>query len=437
MTLSERVARRFLADQIANPREALEKFNRRVDDFCKYEVDAVRDLPKLKAYVAEHIRALQAGGSKDDFAKARGMSDELTKTSRERQNIAYELRTGIWFDMTQAPGRLLFWAIMQQFLLPPALRKSIEKAAKFWAKSSVRAPKIKAMRGTYDADVEYLEAYLAIGGELRKQAMNAQAAITKGQAHSDPAVAAKTKIHVGSFDVVNTGGFDDEMMKRVAEVVGKAEQALTAHGLGKICYGDVLVSKSIHRANTAAFYILASDEMFVRADLPVNEETVLTVCHELAHRLQHKFLASKTRDIDSLYQQLRNHSILSDTPLPKFGEEVVYEGKKMKVIDTDYRRRSVKIQEAEPVCFACGKPVEGHQPDAEHKAPILRRVVYTMPATIFYKLKGQEVARDPMDFITAYAKSGGPNENFAEMVSYYCLNKLPKNQTDLLEPILL
>lgn len=436
MTSSERVARRFLADQIANPREALERFSRAVDDFCKNEVDAVRDLPVLRAYVAESIRASEAGGSKDDYAKTREIGAELTKTSRERQDIAYTLRLGTWFPRIQTAGRLLFWAILQQFLLPPALRKSIEKAAKFWSKSRVNAPKIKSTRGTYDADAEYLEAYMAVGSELRKQVMNATAAITKGQAHSDPAVAAKTKIHVGSFDVVNTGGFDDEMMKQVAEVVGKAEQALTAHGLGKVCYGDVLVSKSIHRANTAAFYILASDELFVRADLPVNEETVLTVCHELGHRLQHKFLAGKTRDIDSLYQQLRNHSILSDAPLPKRGEEVVYEGKKMKVIDTDYRRRSVKIQEAEPVCFACGKPVEGHQPDAEHKAPIVRRVVYTMPATSFWRLRGQAVQADPLDFITAYAKSGGPNENFAEMVSYYCLNKLPKTQTDLLEPII-
>jgi hypothetical protein len=228
-------------------------------------------------------------------------------------------------------------------------------------------------------------------------------------------------------------------MKRAAEVVEKAEKALTAHGLGKVCYGDVLISKTVNRTkNIAAFYIVNSDEMFVRANTPEDWDTVKTVCHELAHRLEYKFLSSKTHEIASLYRQINTHSsFLSDTSLPKLGETVLYEGKQMKVVDTDYRRKSVKVQEdAEPRCFACGQPVKGHQPDAEHKTPIIRKEFYTMPAAMFYKLQGKEMEVDPMDFVTPYAKRGGPTENFAEMVAYYVLGKLPKKQIDLLEPII-
>ena len=37
---------------------------------------------------------------------------------------------------------------------------------------------------------------------------------------------------------------------------------------------------------------------------------------------------------------------------------------------------------------------------------------------------------------TPYAEKGGPNENFAEMVAYYALGKLPPGLVELLEPIL-
>ena len=75
-------------------------------------------------------------------------------------------------------------------------------------------------------------------------------------------------------------------------------------------------------------------------------------------------------------------------------------------------------------------------PDEEHKFPIARKEVVTMPAAMFFKLKGVEQKVDPLDFVTHYAKKGGPGENFAEMVSFYALGKLPQAQLDLLLPIL-
>ena len=50
--------------------------------------------------------------------------------------------------------------------------------------------------------------------------------------------------------------------------------------------------------------------------------------------------------------------------------------------------------------------------------------------------KTPETTGTGLNFITAYAKSGGPGENFAEMVSFYALGKLPKEQVELLLPLL-
>jgi hypothetical protein len=86
----------------------------------------------------------------------------------------------------------------------------------------------------------------------------------------------------------------------------------------------------------------------------------------------------------------------------------------MRVVDTDYRRKSVSL-----------KPVEES------------KYTYKMPVQQFNELTGKgAVANDPMEFITAYAKRGGPAENFAEMVSFYAVGKLPKEQVELLEPLL-
>ena len=211
---------------------------------------------------------------------------------------------------------------------------------------------------------------------------------------------------------------------------------MTSHGLGKTCYGDVLVSKSLtQKKSVAAFYILASDEMFIRADTPDNWDTVRVVCHELAHRLDHKFLSSKKSEIEKLYWTINNNAM--DIKLPKRGETCLYEGKPMIVTDLDFRRMSVTIiEDAPPKCFACGQPVAGHQPDAEHKAPILRQRAYVMPAETFYQLQGKEVDPSKITFITNYAKENAA-ENFAEMVSFYVLGKLPPHLVALLEPILM
>lgn len=405
LPLADRIARRFLGDAIADPKEQLTLFAAAVQSIAKWEDAAKRDSPKIQAFIEAH--------NAKDYEQSRRLSDELTASSRARFDIELLLSGSWWYPRIAIHARKLFWAILQQYVLPRNLQKSVEAANKFYSKNRINRFKPKSMAGSYDAAKEYLEAYLKIIGELHKHVMNAEAAIAKGQLHSDPTVAVKTKIRIGSFDVVNTGGFDDDKMKQAAEVVSKAEKAMTAHGLGKVCYGDVLVSKAIQAKKTvAAFYLPSSDEMFIRADVPSDWDTVRIVCHELAHRLEHKFLASKKAEIAELYRSLSHYEIVG-REYPKLGETFESAtGEKGKVINHDRRRRTVHVK-------------------LDMDAPNLYHVV---PVALWSKFLGQQ-EESGEGFVTPYAGKD-PSENFAEMVSFYVLGKLPEPLKARLEPIL-
>lgn len=422
MSTSERVLRRFMADAIADPKVALEKFKTWLNSFSQGEVVARADLPKLHAYNAI-MSERGPNGTILAPEKLKPIGDDLMKTNRERHAIMYELRSGNWFHYGRSAGaHTLFWALLQQYMMAPSLRKAIEGASRFWSKTRVLAPRIKSRLGTYDAEEEYLTAYLKLLADVQKQAMNAEAAIAKGQLHSDPEVAAKTKIHVGSFDLVNTGGFDDKTMQRVVEVVGKAEKAMTEHGLGKVCYGDILVSQTIRSKKTiAAFYMLSSDEMFIRANTPDEWDTVKTVCHELGHRLQTKFLHGKTAAIRTIYTKLLSEQSTArwDPPkgYPKPGDTGEYKGHQVVLRKIDLHRQKIEFAEVKPMGEAAS--------------------VYTAPVGLWFKLKGIDphMIEDYKGFVTKYA-STDPDENFAEMVAYYVTNRLPKPQIPLLEAVL-
>jgi hypothetical protein len=263
---------------------------------------------------------------------------------------------------------------------------------------------------------------LKLSETLQAQIANAEAAIVKGQLHSDPEVAVKTKIQVGGFTIVNTGGFDDETMHKAAEVVEKAEKALTGHGLGKVCYGDILISKSINRKkNVMAFYVISSDEMFVRADIPADPDHVRYVCHELAHRLDHKFLPSKKKAKAELYYKIRFSA--EKPPLPHIGDEVPYQGKTLKVHGYG-EHNSIKMVD----------PSE-QGVEAAPGSPLQLKHQYTAPLETVARWMGWKPKDTSLGFVTHYA-STDIDENFAEMVSFYVLDKLSKPLTELLEPIL-
>jgi hypothetical protein len=284
-----------------------------------------------------------------------------------------------------------------------------------------------------------VQLYLDFLEDFRKHERLFGLALQQGKAHATDE-ASTTRLKAGPFILVNTGGFDMDTMMAAAKLVEEAAKRMDSIGLGKVCYGDVLLSNRLAgKATVAAFYVVASDEMFVRADLRTTEDTVRVTCHELTHRLEHKFLAGKEREIAQLYAKINTHSgFMSNTEMPAFGAPLTYKGELWKVVDRDTRRRSVKLAPANPLrCFVCAeKGRKEHVPDEEHKFPIARKETIVMPAEHFYKMQGMEQKVDPLDFITNYAKKGGPSENFAEMVSFYAIGKLPKEQLDLLLPIL-
>lgn len=413
MNLSARVLRRF-ADQIADPKEKLATFQAAVAKFGGAEEQIKKELPRLREAAEEQDRAYKEwkqSGMKGRFE--RDVPDDLKATSSVRRDVYSVVRSGGWFEALHGTGQRLFLAILQQYALPPKLQKAIESAAKFWSKTRIVSPKPDWTKAQVEIDIIFGEAYLKIIAELSKQAANAEAAIVKGQLHSDPK--SNTKTHVGGFDVVNTGGFDEETMKKAADVVAAVEKVMTAHGLGKVCYGDILISKTIDRKKSVmAFYLTSSDEMFVRADLPEGANTLRYVCHELAHRLEHKFLKDKQADITALYRVIRD-TRAGKLEMPNEGDTVVYNGTKMAVIDYDFKHEAVVIR-------AAPEPSSPVQP------------AYVMPVKVFYQLQGKEIDTG-LDFITPYARTDA-GENFAEMVSFYVLGKLPKNQVDLLEPVL-
>jgi hypothetical protein len=409
--LARRIASRVLrGDVIADPKEQLHRFQTLVDLYTKREEFARAELVRLK----EVIRLISS-----EPEKARPLVQELKHTSNERRAIWYELRESPSFKAIQPTASALFWAILQQYVLPSQIQRGIEAASRLWSKKKITI-RPKHQFGTYDMDAEYLEAYLKMCLEMRTQVSSAQAAIVKGKLNSDPEVAATVRFPAGSFVVVNTGGFNDKVMKSAVDLAHKAEQAMRGIGLARVCYGDILISKTINnRRNVAAFYLHKNDEMFVRANIPDDWNTVRVICHELTHRLVNKFLQGKTAEIRAIYRTLKTQDFITseripDELLPKVDETLVERGMTLVVVDVDKYNGKVKMR------------AEG-EPNAR----------FSLPIEAWLQRKGIEphLRPDFRGFITHYA-STDQEENFCEMVSFYAIGKLPKSQVELLLPVL-
>jgi hypothetical protein len=441
VVLASRVAERSKrADSFGDPGDLLAQFKRAVAKYAEKEamakkyVEAFAEVTKLQAEgaPAEKIKAVR------ENALVQTIEESQDGKRRKERDLSYEITT---HSMQHGWGKIqdvaqnLCWAILQQLVLPPKPRKAIEAIAKFYA----RTPRFSTRGRTYEeARAKAVQIYLDFLEDFRKQEKVFEIAISQGKQHAGEGEGA-TRFKAGPFTLVNSGGFSTEQMQNIAKLAEEAAQKMAGIGLGKVNYGDIILSNRIERPNWAAFYVVAKDEMFIRADSKVNMDTVRVLCHELTHRLEHKFLQGKEHEISQLYSTINTHTgFMSETELPAFGASVPYKGEPWKVIERDTRRRSVKLAPANPLrCFVCAEKGRAeHEPDEEHKFPIARRETIVMPAAMFFKLNGVEQKVDPLDFITGYAKKGGPGENFAEMVSFYAIGKLPKEQLDLLLPIL-
>lgn len=405
--IASRVYRRFLAATIGDPAELLGVFRERIlAKVCAFEHEARIELPKIR----EVVQTAASGG---DVTR---LVEHLAPTAKIRSEIR-DLMQGYWYAYRQREAEELCHALLQQYELPAPIRKKIELASRFWSKSRFVAPRTKAPRRSPEYDLVHLEAYLKLCDEVHAQERVFDEALRVGRRGDD--VDAVRKLPAGPFSVVNTGGFDEETMKNVAEIVKKAAGFMQDAGLGKVCYGDVLVSQTIsNNRNVLAFYLPAHDEMFVRANLRGDFDTIQTVCHELAHRLSSKFLASKQRAIESLYRALKRQEDLAlDDPKlrPTIGEVVSEKGKRFKVTGVGIWDNKIKLEPLDEAPLAEGT-----------------RATYSTSIAGYHRMKGTAVVTP---FVTTYAKRSA-EENFAEMTSFYAMGKLPEALKGPLEAIL-
>lgn len=322
------------------------------------------------------------------------------------------------------PGHKLFLSILQTYTLPPALRKKVEMASRLYLKET--NPRFKNRGLT--SYLEYIRVYEKYMALLQAHLATAKEAIAKGKEHSEGGEGGEgaTKMKVGPFTLVNTGGFSEKQMQEVADVVQKVTAYAQSSGVGDVCYGEIQVTNTISQAKTLAFYLIASDEMFIRANVKGTTDTVQVVLHELGHRYDRKFLKDKNGPA-VLYRILegqersRKWDAPKKMPKPNPGDTLKSKGKTYVVTQVlpDYKAG-----------FKVYLSLEG-QPSS----------TATVPLEGFWELKGEKSRKfeeDPeyIGFVTNYAKTGGPGENFAEMFSYYCLGKLPVKQSVPFEQLL-
>lgn len=317
------------------------------------------------------------------------------------------------FPKIASPGHKLFLSLLQTYVLPPGLRKKVEVASRLYLKPKAPNPPKKSLYGGID-NIVYYEKFMA---GLQTHLEVAKQAIAKGKTHAEGGEGA-TKIKVGPFTIVNTGGFDEKVMNNIADVMKKATELAKSSGLGEVCYGEVQVTNTVSRSNVLAFYLVKSDELFVRANVKATRDSVQTVLHELGHRYQKMFLKNDG-GVAQLYRTLdgqerrKQWGLEKKVKKPDPGDTVEAKGQVYVVEMTLPDRRGYKVH-------------LHYQSDPKRKA--------TVPLETFWQLKGQKARNfdeDPnyIGFVSDYAKRGGPDENFAEMFSYYCMGQLPVLQS--------
>jgi len=305
----------------------------------------------------------------------------------------------------------LFLALLRGYTMVPTDRKVIERAIRTFSKR--RDPRIKPEKS--------IETYLKVLEEYRAFLNAARRVLVGGQAHSEET---QTTYSAGPFTLINTGGFSEATMLEAVKVVTKAAQQLTRKGLAKVCYGNVQITNTVGRSTRVlAFYRKDEDALYVRANLKGKlGPAVLSVTHELAHRLHFKFLKSKDRDIQLIYRQLgrkdeeRKHALTNDrSKWPARGDTYVEKGVTYVVENIDYSARSraglvVVLKRRDDPTRGARLPLSTY---IEEKHPELKSATFVSP----YAATDHE-------------------ENFAEMVAYYCDDALPAEQVQMLGAVL-
>lgn len=312
--------------------------------------------------------------------------------------------------------------ILQELELPPKVRAKMEAWSRYFARS--KPPSIgKSHPGSYnDAQRAYYAAHVKKYAQLM---LDIHEARRVGVPHGvcatvDPARA----VMAGPFTLVNTGGFSAEKMADVKAVVERAVKLIEAKGVGVILYGDIYVTNTISRARVAAFYEPDTDELFVRANIKRDADTTRTVIHELGHRLDFMFMRTRSYNValDKLYGKVRSAHRNQMYERARELSETIHRGDAITIKGTTYR---VVLIEPKIVRLK----VDGAPPD--------KVWTHRIPKESFAQIKAGNNTR-PQGFgafVTKYA-SKNAIENFAEMFSFWAMEKLsPEHTAWLVEAI--
>jgi len=366
------------------------------------------------------IPAIQAAREKIAIWRATPQEEGmLDKTARSVNGLRFDLEV----SLRSTPTRFrhawgLFVGILRHYKLSPADRRNAEAASRFFHRTNV--PKVPYGKGG-----DYFTRAEAVFDRFEKEqraiAEYAEVAARILAAGGWAGAGEEGKLKAGPFLLVNSGGFKPEVMEIVAQAVREASKLMEAKGLGMACYGEAHVVGRLGGANQVAHYMPDTDTFFLRVIKRREMEYVRNVIHELAHRLISRFLPPEGR-------KLMKAIYFRETTRAKFAKYGT-----MEEVGEDAPRVGETISEGghEYVVTEVGESrVWMHKQggDATHKL--------WMSKEAFARTKQRLRGTVPkVGFVTKYAGKD-EDENFCEMVSYYCDGTLPKEQADLLEPVL-
>ncbi len=377
-------------------------YDRRKPEDYNYDRRKVADVEDVASMLSSLQRALDIGDKKLSELNA-APSDSMTVPR------AMAFVPG-FFDVLKSHGNAqrIFWGILQQYKITSTLdRKLIEQASKEFSKDRLQRPKREVAMGVLKSKLELYRSYYDAAERI----------IKKGERHTDEG--SGTTEAAGCFTLVNAGGFSPDQMADVAKIVEKASSLVKAKGFGKICYGTIQVTNKVGGGKLLAFYVLKTDELFVRGNLKGKQNPAVgTFIHELGHRLHIKFLMSKNDQIKSMYNALKNgedgsvKELLGDkSKWPQPGDP--YEEKGL-----TYEVDRVGLNQA------LNYVVFMHLKDE----PKVRVSLSLQGWMVVNGYRPKEV------FVTPYARTDY-SENFAEMFENYVLDTLPDGQVQMLEAI--
>jgi len=393
------------------------------------QADAISDIPMTMRNWGIVVNKQEQLGDRLPSLMAELQSPDLDQQRQRalnREAYSYLIAPEVYYKASLMAGLSgLFLSILQQYDLQPKDQKAIEKLAQFYSKSGARKFKdFPTAFAKFPALLATSKTQLAITKDI----------LGRSKIRSSDLDGHKV-MEAGPFKVINTGGFSLDVMKTCATVVKEAARLLSAKGLSKVCYGEILVSNRVNRKKEIlAFYLPSKDEMFIRADLKGHEHDALgTMLHELGHRLQEKFLNSgiKKSEIYRMYRVIQGgheaaeedaiNKLLEDpATAPKVGDIVVDPKTQTELV---FEKLGLRHGKLSAYLHLKDEPVN---PSNQISVSIKG----------WYQFRGVPIDVAKVGgFVSNYAATD-PDENFAEMIDRYCQNKLHPTQVAMLEDVL-